>query len=124
MPILLALLGSRIAQLTLAAIFGFGWGWWNTSTRWRDYAAKERAAREMMHQMELARQAKAAAEIALADRTRADSATKAADAMQAEIDDLKSKLGQKGSGNATAGGCVIDGDYLRRVQRLDRSGRH
>lgn len=119
MPILLAILGSRIAQLALALLVGFGWGWWNTSARWRDYTAKERAAREVMHQMELSRQAKAEAEIALSDRSRADAATKAADAMQAEIDLLK-----KDNGDAKGGGCVIDGDFARRVQRVDRHGRH
>lgn len=119
LPIIYGLLNSRIANILLAVVVGFVWGWWNTSSRWRDYVAQQNAAREVVHQMELTRQAKAAADIALADRTRAEGAEKAADAMQAEINSLK-----KGYGNAKAGGCVIDRDYARRVRRLDKHGRH
>lgn len=130
MPALLPILSgvwafasSQVGLLLLASVVSFGYGHHKASVACEQREAAARAIALQVHNAELARQAKAAEAIALVDRDRAGLANQSANAMQAEIDSLKAELQKKGKGNAKAGGCVVDGEFARRVQRLDGAGR-
>ncbi len=126
LPILSALWSfatSQVGVLLIASLLSFGYGHHRASVACEDREAAQRAAIARAHAAEIMRQQKAAEAISLVDRNRADEAARAADAMQHEIESLKSQIGKKGSGHAKAGGCVVDGDFARRVQQLDRAGR-
>jgi hypothetical protein len=46
--------------------------------------------------------------------------------MQSEIEELKSQLSTKGQGHAKPEdrSCTIDDGFVKRLQRLDKAGRH
>lgn len=125
MPALLPILGavwsfasSQFGVVLIVATVAFGYGHHKASVACAEREAAAHAIALQAHAQEMARQAKAAEAIAIADRARGGDTAKAEGDMQADIDSLK-----KGKGNAKTGDCVIDGDYARRVQRLDRHGR-
>lgn len=129
MPILALLwsvLSSQLGVLAVVGLAAFGYGHHRASVACDQREAAAHARAIQLRAEEMVRQAKAADAIALADRNREAQAVKAADAMQSEIDALKSQLTKKGpsDGKAKDCRCAIDNDFARRVQRLDRSGRH
>jgi hypothetical protein len=115
---------SQVGVLMIAILLSYGYGHHKASLACDEREAVYRAEMVKAHAAELARQQKAAEAIAIADMKRADEAVQAADAMQQEIESLKMRVVKRGDGHAKDGGCVVDGDYARRVQRLDRAGRH
>lgn len=130
MPALLPILSliwsaatSQIGVLLIVALAAFGYGHHRSSVSCNQREAAAHARAMQIHAEEMARQAKAAEAIAMLDRERAGLANQSANAMQAEIDSLKAELQKKVPSDAKGSGCVIDGDYSRRVQRLDKSGR-
>lgn len=102
LPILYGLLSSRIANILIALAVGFGWGWVNTSMRWREYMKQQQAAQQVLHQMELRRQAENAKEIAAAATQRAEDDATLLAKLQKHIDDF-----DKGEANAKDP-CTID----------------
>jgi hypothetical protein len=126
LPLLWSFATSQIGIVLLLLGMAFGYGHHRAEVACKEREAVERARAIQAHADEMARQARVADAIALVDRTRASEASRAADAMQAEIEQLKSQLAKKGQGHEKAKdcGCVIDADFARRVQRLDRAGRH
>lgn len=70
--VFLSVISSRIGQVALALVVGYGWGWWKTDAGWRQSVAAERAQLEAKYQAELRRQAENAAEIAKAATQRAE----------------------------------------------------
>lgn len=130
MPALLPILAavwsfasSQVGVLMIVAAVAFGYGHHKASVACDEKIATEHARALQLHTIEMARQAKAAEAIAMVDRNRAGLANMSANAMQAEIDSLKAELLKKGNGNAKAGGCVVDGDFVKRVRKLDGAGR-
>lgn len=120
MEIILALLGSRLGQIILAFLIGWGSGWWKTDASWRAYEAKQDAARQVLHQMELAREAQNTVEIAKA-------ATQRAEADAAELEKLHKQIADFDRGEAHAPDpCLIDDRFhdaarqLRQPARRDR----
>ena len=120
LPLIWSVMSNPIALMIIIAIASFGYGHHRATNACNDRIATERARALQLHMVEMARQAKAAETIEMADRNRAAEAKKIDDAMQAVIEPVKKKV----ESNAKSGGCVIDGDYVKRVQRLDRAGRH
>lgn len=88
LPLVMTFLSSRIAQLGLALLLGWGWGYWKADARWRESYAAERAAREVMHQKEVARQAENAREIAAAATQRAEDDASELAKLQKQIDNF------------------------------------
>lgn len=126
LPILSALwsfASSQVGVLVLASLISYGYGHHKASVACEERETVARAEMLKAHNAELVRQQKAAEAIAIADMKRTDAAAQAADAMQAEIDSLKSLVVKKEAGHAKGGDCVVDGDFARRVQRLDKAGR-
>lgn len=120
---LLAFATSQVGVLLLASMISFGYGHHRASVACEQREAAAHALAIQAHAQEMARQARAAEAIAMVDRDRAGLANQSANAMQAEIDSLKAELLKKGNGNAKAGGCVVDGDFVKRVRKLDGAGR-
>lgn len=132
--LLLTLLGNRIAQLGLALLIGYGWGWWKTDTSWRESVARERAAAEAAYQIEIQRQRAATAEIAAEATQRLEYETTRANDMAARIKELqlaearhepetrlecKDKAGQP----VVVRPCRLDRDDIDWLRRLDAAGR-
>lgn len=112
MPILLSILGSRLAQLGLALAIGFGWGWVNTSARWREYVAQQDAARQVAHQIELRRQADNAREIAVAATQRVEEDAVELAKLQKQIEDFdRSQTNVKDP-------CAIDDTFYGAARKL------
>lgn len=112
MEIALALLSNRLTQLGLAILVGFGWGWANTSARWRDYMAQQDAARRVLHQMEMAREAQNAVEIAKA-------ATQRAEDDAAELAKLKQQVSDFDKGETHAQNpCLMDDVFVDAARKL------
>lgn len=122
LPLIWNVMSNPIAIMVIIAISSFGYGHHRASVKCNERIATEHARALQLHVIEQARQAKAAEAIAFADTNRAVEASKAGEAMQAEIEKLKADLQKKGSGHAKGVVCVIDSDFIRRVQRHDRSG--
>lgn len=118
---LLAIIGSRVGQIGLAFLVGYGWGWFKTDAGWRDTVAKERAAAESALQLERARQDAAAKEIAADATKRLEQEQASADEMRRQIDDLKRSVSDAPKPECPA--CRVDGDFARRMRKLDASGR-
>lgn len=109
---------SQVGVLMIATLLSYGYGHHRASVVCKEREAAAHARAMQAHIEEMARQAKAAEAIAVADKSRAEDASKAAVEMQGEVEALK-----KGKGDAKAG-CVIDSEYAGRVRKLDRHGRH
>lgn len=119
--ILLAVIGSRVGQIALALLVGYGWGWWRTDAGWRDTVAKERAAAEAALQIERARQDAAAREIAAEATRRLAEEQEMTASMRRQIDDLKRSEADAPKTNCPA--CRVDDDFIRRMRDLDAAGR-
>lgn len=126
---------SRLGQIILAAAVAYGLGHHRASHACAAREAAQRAALERAHQVELAREAEAASEIAAAATQRLEDDAAAASAQQQIIDRLESepahvaKLSQNiDRGHAVAPAapsrpCVVDGALARRVRDFDAAGR-
>jgi predicted RND superfamily exporter protein len=123
LPLAWSVVSNPISIMAIIAALAFGYGHHRASIACAEREAVQHAMELKAHADELMRQAKAADAIAMADRVRAEDAAKSHDAMQAEIESLKSDLQKKGSGNDKTGYCLIDSDYIKRLQRFDKAGR-
>lgn len=120
--ILLAVIGSRIGQIALALLVGYGWGWWRTDAGWRETVSKERAAAEYARQVERVRQEAAAREIAAEATRRLAEEQEMAAAMRRQLDDLKrSEVHAPSKKECPA--CRVDDDFVKRMRDLDAAGR-
>lgn len=88
MPLLYSILSSRVANILVALLVGYGYGWFRTDLGWRRWEAKQEAARQVVRQMELAREAQNAAEIAKAATERAAEDAAQLAKLQKQIDDF------------------------------------
>lgn len=64
MPLLLAIISSRVGQMAAAALVGAIWAWWASSTHCTRVRAQEAAERDAANMMETARQMQVARELA------------------------------------------------------------
>lgn len=112
MEIAALVLSNRLAQLGLAIMVGYGWGWWSTDASWRAYQAKQQAAQEVLHQMELAREAANA-------RAIAEAATRRVEEDTAELSKLRRQVADfdKGETNAKVP-CVMDDVFIDAAHKL------
>lgn len=111
LPILYSVLSSRLANILVALAIGFGWGWMNTSARWRDYMRQQQAAQETLHQMELRRQAENAKEIVAAATLRAEGDI-------AELTRLRKIIEDFDRSQANVKECVIDDAFHAAAGKL------
>ena len=117
MEIILAFLGSRLGQIALAFLIGWGSGWWKTDASWRAYTARQDAARQVLHQMELAREAQNTVEIAKAATERA-----ASDA--AELSKLKQQVADFDKDETHAQNpCTMDDLFVDAARKLRQPAR-
>ena len=122
--ILMSLFTSSVGHLLLVAVVAFGIGHHRASVACKQRADVERAQWLKAQTAEIARQAKAAQDIALHDRARAEEATARADEMQKIIDDVKQKKGgsrETAIQNPRVASCpdFHERDFAERVRRLD-----
>jgi len=104
---------SRPGQLILAFSVAWTWSWWRTDAHWRSVIAAEKAEIELRYQVEIARQAEAAREIAEAATTRVSE--------ELELNaDLKAKIERYANAEKKFhdAGCFIDDDFAGVVQKL------
>lgn len=113
---------SRLGQLILAAAVAYGVGHHRASQACADREAAERAALAAAHQVELAREAEAAREIAAAATQRAEEDAAAASAQQRIIDRLKLETAHVAA-PAQPDHCAIDDSFARRVRDFDAADR-
>lgn len=117
LPLVMTFLSSRVAQIGLALIVGFVWGWWKTDVSWREHDAKQNAAREAAYRVELAREAQNAAEIAKAATERA-----ASDA--AELSKLKQQVADFDKDETHAQNpCTMDDLFVDAARKLRQPAR-
>jgi multidrug efflux pump subunit AcrA (membrane-fusion protein) len=140
LPLAWSFATTRLGLAALAGVVCFAFGYHRASEACEARQAAAQAAQLRAELIERARQAKAAATIDAQDRLRAQALAGANAAMQAEIDRLKDNLSDRARNEAAhaqgnnadskadphrpgAPGCAIDGDFARRVRRLDAAGR-
>lgn len=112
MEIASLVLSNRLAQLGLAVMLGWAYGWWSTDASWREYQAKQQAAAEVVHQMELAREAANA-------RAIAEAATKRIEEDTAELIKLQKQVSDYDRGEANAEvPCVMDDRFIDAAHKL------
>lgn len=115
--VLLSVISSRVGQIALALLVGYGWGWWKTDAGWRQSVAAERAELHAKHQAELRRQAENAIEIAKAATQRAEEDAADLAKLQKTIDEFdRSQKNVKDH-------CVIDDDFHAAVGKLRQPAR-
>lgn len=123
--------GSRIGQIVIAFAVAWFWSAGRTESHWRAVVAAEKAAAEAAYNAEVARQERAAREIATAATARA--------AEDAEIErGLRKQIESFGSQEASleqyaaplspvihkpAIFCSVDRDFIDGVRRLDAAAR-
>jgi hypothetical protein len=107
--LLLTLLTNRLAQIGMALIAGWIWGWASTSHSWREYVAQEKAKAVYALQLEMQRQAEASKEIAAEATQRLSDEQAVVAEMQRQIAGLK---------NAQAD-CTLTDDDRKRLRDFD-----
>ncbi len=121
-----SIIGNKFGQMAIVGAVAWFWSAHETNVKWRVQIAAEKAAAEAAYKAEIARQEKAAQDIAAESAKRAqDDAIAAAD-MRKVIDDYESKLKEKPNvvyKETQARPCIIDGNFTGFVRRLDASAR-
>lgn len=112
MELIAALLTSRLGQIALAFLIGTGLGWWKTDASWHRYEKEQRAAAEVLHQMELAREAANAVEIAKAATERVEEDQADLVGLQKQLDDFS-----KDAANAKDP-CLMDDRLIDAARRM------
>lgn len=130
-------LSSRFGQIATAFVIAWLWAGWRADDHWRAVIAAEKAQAEAAYRAEVARQERAAAEIAAAATARAADDAELARELRAQIDAFNAQESQnvppprtvkqiifRESANAPSSRpCVIDNDFSGVVRRLDAAGR-
>lgn len=112
MEYLVAFFASRVGFPAATLLLGLFIGWYTTSKNWQQYEAKQDAARQVLHQMELAREAQNAVEIAKAATQRAEDDAAELVSLQKQVSDF-----DKGEINAPDP-CVMDDLFVGAARQL------
>ena len=112
LPLVMSFLSSRVVQLGLALMLGWGWGYWKADVRWREAYAAERAAREVRYQKELAREAENSRAIAEAATQRVEEDAAVLANLRKQIEDF-----DRGEANAKDP-CVMDDLFVGAAGKL------
>lgn len=112
MELIVAFLTSRLGQIALVAIVSYGLGWARTDHSWRVWEANQQKIRDYNHQVELAREAENAVEIAKAATERVEEDTVTLSNLQKQVADF-----DKGEADAKDP-CLMDDRMVGASQRL------
>ena len=121
-----SLLQSRAGQLIIVGLVAWFWSAHSTATHWKSVIAQEKAEIERAYKAEVARQQKAAEDIAQAATERADDDARVVADMQAIITNYEKKFKEKAHVTANKpnpGDCVIDDHFSGVVQQLSSAAR-
>lgn len=130
-------LSSRFGQIVLAFAIAWGWSGWRADDHWSGVIAAKEAAAAAASRAEVARQERAAIEIAEAATARAEDDAALERELRAQIDAFTAQESQNVSPPRTikqiifreraetpsSRNCVIDGAFAGVVRRLDAAGR-
>ena len=125
-------LSSRAGQIVVAAGIAWVWSGWRADDHWRGVIAQREAAAQAAYRAEVARQERAAVEIAAAATARAEDDAALERELRAQIDAFTQQESprepqvnaQRPQVNAQKHpACVIDGAFAGVVRRLDAAGR-
>lgn len=120
--LVVSILTSRIGQIAVAFCVAWLWSAHNTSVKYDQIIANERAAAEQALKQEVQRQEYAAREIAAAATRRAEDDLATAKEMRDVIDDFEKKLASMPVNKDNV--CLIDDHFARTVQQLSDASRH
>ena len=113
---------SRFGSTVLVALFAFGFGHHRASVGFEEREAAARAQLVRAHEVEVAREAQAAQEIAAAATARAANDAEIIKSQDAAIHQLELQEASKVHANAhakTGGPCFVDGAFADSVRQFD-----
>jgi len=130
-------LSSRAGQIVVAAGIAWLWSGWRADDHWRGVIAQREAAAQAAYRAEVARQERAAVEIAAAATARAEDDAALERELRAQIDaftaqesqnvppprTIKQIIFRERAETPSSRNCVIDGAFAGVVRRLDAAGR-
>lgn len=127
----LSVFGSPLGRAALAFLVAWVWSGYRTDAAWRVRVAADRAAAEAAYQTELARQERAARDIAEAATRQVEEDAALAEALKRQLAEAEKAESHEtitvigGNTRRVSRPCVIDrafADKLRQLDRADRKG--
>lgn len=129
-------LSSRFGQIVTAFVVAWFWSGWRADDHWKALIAAEKAQAEAAYRAEVARQERAAQEIAAAATARAEDDAALERELRAQIEAFNAQESQnvppprtvkqiifrERAETPSSRPCVIDGDFSDVVRRLDSAG--
>lgn len=130
-------LSSRFGQIVTAFVVAWVWSGWRADDHWRGVIAQREAAAQAAYRAEIARQERAAVEIAAAATARAEEDLALERELRAQIESFNAQESQNVPPSRTVEQiifreraeppsscpCVIDSDFTGVVRRLDATAR-
>lgn len=129
-------LSSRFGQIVTAFVIAWLWAGWRADDHWKAVIAAEKSAAEAAYRAEVARQERAAQEIAVAATARAEEDASLERELRAQIEAFNAQESQnvppprtvkqiifrERAETPSSRPCVIDSDFTGVVRRLDAAG--